>query len=311
MIRGLSPKDEIEIRKAFQDANYFWIVLPMFLGILSHISRAIRWKMLLQPLGYTPKLSTTFYAIMAGYLANFAVPRLGEITRCGVLNKYEKIPFSQSFGTVIAERAIDLLCLILLSFITVISQFDKIYNYTSENIIIPLQLKFSSFLENHFFIYFLIALIVIATLLFFLLKKISGKTTTKFRAIFMEFWTGMKTIRNIKNPFFFFLHSLFIWTMYYLMIHLCFYAFNDTYHLGIGTGLAILVFGSAGVIAVPGGIGAYPFIVTEVLKLYSIIATTGIAFGWIVWTSQAILILVLGLLSFIMLPMQKNKNETA
>jgi len=308
VIKDLTQVEKIEIKRALKEAHYFWIILPVSLGLLSHISRAIRWKMLLQPLGHNPKLSTTFYAVMAGYLANFAIPRLGEITRCGILNKYEKIPFSQSFGTVIAERTIDLFFLVLLFFLTIISQFDIIYSYALTKIISPLQSKLTAFIGKSFFLYLLIGLAIAIVLLFLFLRKTS-LIKSKIKILFSNLLAGISTIKNIQNPFLFLIHSVFIWLMYYLMVYLCFFAFANTIHLSLGVGLPILVFGSVGTITVPGGIGAYPLIVTEILKLYGISATIGIAFGWIVWTSQSILILILGLFSFVMLALQKNKTE--
>ena len=120
----------------------------MVLSILSHVSRAIRWRILLQPLGFNPKLSNTFFAVMVGYLANFALPRLGEVSRCGVLTKYEKIPFTEAFGTVIAERVIDLLCLIIIFFATLFFQFNELWGLTNDYIVQPAKLKFSSIFQD-------------------------------------------------------------------------------------------------------------------------------------------------------------------
>ena len=120
VVKDITAEEKTNIKIAFEKANYFWIVLSMILVTVSHWSRAVRWKMLLEPLGYKPKTSNTFFAIMVGYLANLALPRLGEVSRCGVLNKYEKVSFEEAFGTVIAERAIDLLCLVLVFFLTLI-----------------------------------------------------------------------------------------------------------------------------------------------------------------------------------------------
>ena len=139
---GLSANQIETVKQSFYSANYWWIGLGIIISTLSHISRAYRWKMLLQPTGHNPKLYNSFFAVMIGYLANLAFPRLGEVSRCTVLVKNEKIPFSTSFGTVITERIIDTLTWFLLLIITIITQFDTLYGFLNNNVIQPLQTKF-------------------------------------------------------------------------------------------------------------------------------------------------------------------------
>ena len=147
-VKDLTQEDKNQITKSLSEANYAWIALAMGVGILAHLSRAMRWRMLLAPLGLFPKLSSTFYAVLIGYLGNLAINRLGEVLRCGILKRYEKIPFTQSFGTVIAERAIDAILLVISFFICIWLQYEKMHDYIAENIFAPLKLKLHSYAEN-------------------------------------------------------------------------------------------------------------------------------------------------------------------
>lgn len=309
VVKDISAEEKINIKAAFEKANYFWIVLSMILIIGSHWSRAVRWKMLLEPLGYKPKTSNTFFAIMVGYLANLALPRLGEVSRCGILNRYEKVSFEEAFGTVIAERAIDMLCLIVVFFITLIMELDVIYSFTNEKIISPLKNKIISI--THQPIKIIILLLIIALFVgiaLFLKNKIKGSALVKFKTMLLGFWNGLKAIKNIKSPGLFIAHSVFIWFVYYGTLHLSFLAFDETAKLGIGEALAVLIFGTLGIIFVPGGTGAYQALVMETLKLFAVSFSTAFAFAWTVWASQIIGILIMGLISLILLA-ALNKKE--
>ena len=311
MVKDLTEQDKKNISAAFHKANYFWIVVSMFLGLLSHVSRAVRWKMLLKPLGYNPRLSNTFFAVMIGYLANYALPRLGEVSRCGILNKYEKIPFTESFGTVIAERAIDLICLTLIFCLTLFIQLNKIINLANEKIFYPLNEKIHSLSNNHSFIIIYMAVIMatILTLLLFFRKKIKSSVFDKFKGLLLGFWNGLKTIKSIKSPGRFVFHSVLIWCLYYFSLHVCFFSFEETRGLTIGQGLAVFIFGSIGVVFVPGGTGAYQKLVIDTLTspLATITFSVAFAFAWIVWTSQLILLVGIGVISLLLLPLVNKK----
>lgn len=302
VVKDLSEQDKVSIKDAFQKANYAWLLPFMILGILSHVSRAVRWKMLMAPLGYNPKLSNTFFAIMIGYLANLVFPRLGEVSRCGVLAKYEKIPFNESFGTVIAERAIDMLILLLIFFGTLFFQMNKILGLANEKFFNPLMKKVALFSLGQFIFIFGIFLILFVVLFFVFKKKGQGFLINKIRGILLGFWSGLQTIKNIKSPFWFIAHSLFIWLMYCLTMMVSFYSFPETSGLSISEGLTVFIFGSLGVIFTPGGIGAYHKLVIDTLAIYAIPFNISFAFAWIGWTSQLALVLFLGLLSLILLP---------
>lgn len=308
--KDLTESDKKNIYSAFQQANYFWIVVSMLISFASHWSRAIRWKILLEALDHKPKTSNTFFAVMVGYLANFALPRLGEVSRCGVLSKYENIPFTESFGTVITERIIDVICLLIIFVITMIAEFDKIYALVNQKIIAPLTSKMAVVMNNKgSLLLVLILILALLILLYKYRKQINTKVFGKFSNIIKGFIDGLQSIRNIKRPLAFISHTVFIWTMYFLVLYICFFSFTELSHLGVGASLSVMIFGSVGIIFVPGGTGVYQALVTEVLTVsYFISFATAFAFSWIVWTSSLLVILLFGLISLVLLPIL-NKEK--
>ena len=269
VVKDLTEKDKEEIYKSFREANYWWIIVTILLGFLSNVSRAIRWKMLMKPLGHSPRLDNTVYAIFIGYMANYALPRLGEVTRCGILNRYDKVPMNELLGTVLAERAIDMLCLILIFFYTLFAQYSLIYNYTEQKLFLPLWNKLAPLFANKIIVIVLFVLFLLAV---WLLIRFIRRANTGIISIFSNalkgFLNGMVSIKNIDKPFLFVFHSVFIWVMYFLMNYVGFWAFSETANLSLSAGFSTLVFGSVGMIVVQGGIGAYPLIIMETLKLY-------------------------------------------
>ena len=306
--KDLSEKDKTHIFTSFKEANYFWIGVSIIFGVLSHVSRAMRWVMVVETLGYKPRVANSFFAVMIGYLINMVFPRLGEVSRCATMSKYEGVPFQNLFGTVIAERVIDLIILLSLTFITIVFQLDLIGGFVSEEILSPLMEKMSSSKEGMAskLIFLLIALGVFSVLLY-VLKTKSKAIYDKLKGIVYGFAEGFKTVLKVKNPGLFIFHSLSIWVLYYSSLHLSFFALKETSDAGVMAVLSSLVFGSFGIIAVQGGLGAYPLIVSKTLTLFGIALPIGFAFGWIVWTAQFLMILVLGLLSMIIIP---NYNKS-
>ena len=303
-VRDLTDNDKSSIKEAFTQANYFWIVVSMILSALSHLLRAMRWKILIQPLGFNPKLSNTFFAVMVGYLANFALPRLGEVSRCGVLTKYEKIPFTESFGTVIAERAIDMLCLILIFLGTLVFQFQQLWGLTNEKIVTPLTTKLSSLMQSNLFILVFALLMIGITVSFFIFRRrTKGKLYKKIIDVALGFWEGLKSVKNIKRPYMFVFQTVIIWFLYTALLYVGFFCFKETSQLPFGAALAIMIFGSLGIAFVPGGTGAYQALVTETLtSAFKVSFTFAFAFAWLMWTAQFALTIILGVISLILLP---------
>ncbi|HRG51396.1 MAG TPA: lysylphosphatidylglycerol synthase transmembrane domain-containing protein [Bacteroidia bacterium] len=309
-VKDISKEQQEKIKIALLQADYSFVALSILVGILSHYFRAIRWKILLVPLNHRPKTSNTFFAVMVGYLANLAINRLGEVTRCGMLNQYEKVPFTEGFGSVVAERALDLICLILIFFITLFIEFDKIYGIANDQIITPFFLKLKSLFEHKILLAIMVVmLLIIAAILFYFRKKLQEIFSAKIKNFIVGLWQGLISIKNVKQPISFIAYTILIWLMYILQAYVCFFAFPETAQLPFMAATVIMVFGSLGIIAVPGGTGAYQAIVMPILiTVYLVPDTSAFAFAWTVWAAQIVLILTLGLISLILLPLL-NKQE--
>ena len=311
-LRKLTPEQKLDIWNSFISADFSWLLLALVIGFFSHLVRALRWRMLLEPIGHKPGLSNTFLAVMIGYFANMALPRLGEVTRCGVLNKYERIPLNKSIGTVIIERSIDMVVFILLFFINFIIFFDKLEYYVDEKVFKPLSDKFSFSAETltNYLLIFIGVLLLVGVFFFVFRKKLAkSKLAVKVRHLLLGFWHGLWSVTKIKNPVAFIFQSILIWVLYFLMIWVCVFSLPETSHLGIGAGLSMLIFGSIGIMIVQGGIGIYPAIIAEITAIYGIQTTTGYALGWLTWTAQTILIVFLGIMSLIILPILNKKPQ--
>ena len=309
-VKDLTENERYEIIQAFRTANYNWVFLGVFIGICSHILRAIRWIMLMEPMGYKPKLTNTFYAVMVGYLANLAFPRLGEVTRCGILAKYEKIPFNRSLGTVFTERAIDMMIFFLLFAVMIVTQIGTIREYLDETIYPKLVEKFGTIHYSRIMWITIGSFFTVFALILWIFRKRLRKFTIyqKVKSLAVGFWEGLKSLTQIKHPWLFVFYSLAIWALYFLMLYVCFFCFSATSSLSLGAGLSALVLGSIGIMITPGGIGLYPALIQETLMLYGIAMVTGLALGWIVWTTQTLMILMVGGGSLILLSFNKTDH---
>ncbi len=288
------------------EVNYFWFIISLFLGLLSHISRTIRWNLMIEPLGHKPRMLNTFLAVMIGYLMNLALPRMGEISRCGVLSRYEKISFTKLVGTVVLERLIDMLMLLLLLVIVIFTQFGQVLEFLNNNP--EVKEKLSKVIYSPV----LIGSIVLLVLLVWLSRhKIRGSSLVKkLMGLVDKFVEGFRSIRNIKKKGAFIFHSVFIWVLYYLMLYCVFFAFDFTSHLLPLAGLTVFVLGSFGMVApVQGGIGAWHFMVIEGLALYGIDRADGKVFALLAHGSTTIMLIVFGLISLLVLPFVNESGD--
>jgi len=289
-----------------QKVDYFWVIVSLFIGLISHISRTLRWGLMIEPIGHKPRFINTFLAVMVGYLMNFTVPRLGEISRCGVLSRYEKISFTKLFGTVVAERLIDVISLLLLLLLVIFSQFGQMISFLQHNP--EIQNKLTSVFTSPFLIVAVVAFIVIAYLF-----RNTFKQTSIFKkvvAILKNFKEGFISIRSIKRKGWFWFHSAFIWFCYYLMLYSLFFAFDFTRYLNPVAGLTTFVFGSFGMAApVQGGIGTYHLFVTDALGLYGISRVDGQTFALVAHTSMTLMIIVIGIISILVLPFINRRGD--
>ncbi len=288
------------------NVNYWWVLLSLVMGLFSHISRTLRWGLMIEPIGHKPRFINTFLAVMIGYFMNLAFPRMGEISRCGVLSRHEKISFTKLVGTVVAERLVDMISLLILLGVIILAQFGKMLHFLKENPEIHEKLK--SAISSP---YLIIGIIVFA-ILFFVFRN-AFKNTNIFKKIvqiILNFKEGFISIRNIKKKGWFFFHSVFIWLMYYLMLYVVFFAFDFTSNLTAIAGLTTFVLASFGMVApVQGGIGAWHFMAKEALALYGVPNENGIIFAFVAHSSMTGMILVLGAISVFLLPFINKTSE--
>ncbi len=303
-----SEKDKII--NAFASADYFWVFISAAIGFIAHFLRAYRWKYLLEPLGYKTSLINANAAVFIGYLANYGLPRMGELTRATVIDRYDKVPFQVGFGTVVTERIIDFLILIVIFVLTLVFQFTELAGLSNEYIFSPLKNKLHSFYEKPLLgsvILILVAGIFLA--LFLYRKKINEKLKGKFGSVIKGFLEGVSSVKKMKNVGAFIFLSLLIWAMYFYSLYVCMKALPETISIGHKECLTLMLFGTLGVALTPGGLGAYHIIITQILIFYGIAQIPAVALPWLVWTAQFILVLILGVLSLILLPViNKKKN---
>jgi len=309
-LKDLSSDAKKEIVNSFINANYWWLLLSLFFGLLSHVLRTLRWQMLMEPIGCKTTFKNTFLALMIGYFANLALPRLGEVTRCGILNKYDKVAFNKSFGTVITERVLDILTFLILFFINLYLQYNMLKDYVFNKFYLPLSEKFTFIGKGYLLYGFIVIALLIAVIIYLLRRKISTlKWFIKIKTLLMGFWDGLRSLLLIKKPLLFIVYTLAIWFSYLMMTYVCFFSIKETVGLGIEPAFSVLVLGTIGIMIVQGGIGIYPVIVAETLALYGVITTTGFALGWIAWGAQTFTIILAGIISLIVLPIiNKNTN---
>lgn len=288
-----------EFMEKISDVRYSWVLLSIFISIVSHWLRAYRWNLVLKPLGYE-KLSDfrTFLAVMTGYLANLAFPRIGEVTRCGIMKKNEKIPMSISFGTVITERALDFLILLSLIVLDFIIEFDMVYYYFAGKVGWDTNADHTVQIAIFFAVLAVLAIVGILILKRILEHEFENQFLQKAHRVLTDIVNGLLSIRKIQNIPGFVLSTIGIWVFYFFMSYLIFFAIDETSHLGFGAGLSILAAaGVAMAMPVQGGIGAYHALVSGVLVIYGVEATSSLFFATLLHTSQLVTILVVGGLS--------------
>ncbi len=286
-----------------------WVILSLILYTISHLSRAMRWNMLINSLNYSPKLKNTFFAVIIMYATNLIIPRGGEIARCSVLKKYEKVPFTKLIGTVVTERATDMLVLILVVIITLSLQVNIFKEFIANN---P---QFGEKLNILLSVKFWIPFILLSFTALFLIWKFRNKLkqVKLFDKIFKfiyEFWEGIKSIKDLDKPWLYIFHSLLINALYFCMMYVVFFSYTPTENVGFVAGLTAFVMGGLAMVApVQGGIGAWHFMIIETLYLYGLDKVYGQNFALISHTSTNLFILILGGICFILLPII-NRNKT-
>ncbi|WP_106791005.1 lysylphosphatidylglycerol synthase transmembrane domain-containing protein [Aquimarina sp. Aq78] len=296
-IASATPEERQKTLQYITQADPKWVILSVIMGIISHLSRAYRWKFLLEPLGYPIKLSNSFMAIMVGYLANLGIPRSGEILRGGTISTYEGVPFKKAFGTIISERVIDLLMLLLIIGITLLFQSELLLSYLEEKI------------ANPFITLAILLGLLIAGIAFLkIIKTSSNPILIKLRNFGIGLLEGIKSISKIRQKRAFVFHTFFIWTLYVGMFYIIKFTVPETTSLSIGPILATFVAGSFAMSTTNGGIGAFPIAIATILLLFDIEKPAGEAFGWILWGSQTAINIIIGALSFLFLPILNREK---
>ncbi|MFN5022062.1 MAG: lysylphosphatidylglycerol synthase transmembrane domain-containing protein [bacterium] len=298
-----------EINKVKQlvfNAKPIIIVPCILILVLSHYIRAIRWKMLIKPLGKTPGTSNVFLAVLTGFFFNLLFPRLGEVMKCSLLGKYEKIPVDKLIGTMVAERVLDLICLILVIFLAISTQIDLVGGYAKElfdQILSKINASPTAIL------FLIILLFSMAAIIYFIYKKARHSALlSKINNWIKGIVEGLISVRKIENKTMFIVYTLSIWFLYLSSIRVGFYAMEDLVQLGWVPSLTILTFGSFAMIATQGGIGAYQFAVQKTLLLYGVKEVSGLAFGWLLWAVQTVMLFITGPISLVLLFMLNKKS---
>lgn len=309
----LRHQDLHEVSSILKRADLKWAVLSLIAAVLSNVFRSWRWIMLIRPLGFQPKFANVFGGLMIGYLANLAGLRLGEISRCAVLRQYENIPVSKSFGTVVAERVVDMICIFILLFVVLMFEFGKLSGFANENIFNPMGRKIQQLLSQgtlFYVILFLIAAALIGIIYAALRWLRDSRHFERVRNIVRGFRDGLRSIGSLHHKGWFVFHTMMIWFMYFVMTYVCFFSFSETSGLGMMAGLSVMVMGGFGFVApVPGGLGAFEFMVTGTLLTFGMDMTTGNAFSLYLHALQVLGIMLLSAISFIMLPLHNIKKR--
>ena len=275
----------------FFEINYTWVSIGIVLGALSHISRSYRWKYLINPLGYKLGFINSVLAVFSAYLINYTIPRAGDLARATMISKYEKIPLEKTLGTIVAERAVDVICIIIIISIGLIIEFqrisEKLISLTQDTEISVILVYFGAFV-----------------ILLFILNKILKKS--KYYKSIANFFSGiiegLTVIFKMKKRNSFIFHSIFIWLMYILMFWATSKAFVELHEVTFFQLMISFTLAALSIMFSNGGIGIYPLAVEESLGWYGIQSTTGLAFGWVSWLSQTMMVVIFGGLSLFVLP---------
>lgn len=305
----LRKSDWNSIIKDLSGANYIYLVPATLMLVVSHFLRAVRWRILMQPLGYAPSLLNTFLAVMVGYWANLAVPRLGEVLKCTILARYEKVPADRLVGTIVAERAVDVLCLVGVLLITIFSQYELIGGFAAEVFGKYFTSRTGSFSAVRVVVVLLVILASVILMLWLFRRLSHLPFVAKTRSVFNGIWQGLVSIRYIRNKGAFVMYSILIWGLYLLSTYMGFFAMQDMSQYGITGALSALTFGSFGmIIPSPGGIGSFQYAIQQVMILYGVTPEKGLSLGMLIWFAQTGIIILFGTIAFLLLPVL-NKNK--
>jgi len=309
-LKALSSSEKQNIIDSFKIANYWWILASVILGVMSHLLRALRWQLLLKPMNYNISLQNSFLSVMIGYFANMGVPRSGELIRCSILYKEEKVPVDKGFGTVVLERGIDLLIFILLFTIVFFAEYKRVKDFVQTNVFDKIDARLEFLYTENGLLYFVLGAAIVLGVVFLIFKKpISKSRIFKSVISFLKnFSLGLKSISQLKQPILFVIYTVSIWILYYFMVYICFFSLESTSQLGLLSGMTVLALGTIAIMLTPGGIGFYPLIVMQTLVLYNVDSSSGWAMGWLTWSAQSLMIVIFGSVSLLILSLKHKSN---
>ncbi len=297
--------DELWI--ALKSVNYFWVILSFVMALFSHLFRTLRWQMLIEPLGKKPRFINTYLSVLVLYLANFALPRMGEVSRCGLIKKYEGIPFTKLLGTVLVERSVDFIMLVLIFLFVFFTQFNVLQRFIENNP--EINGSFANTLSSSIF-YLYLGGAVLAVILFYQIIRIRFPNSWLFRKIkkfIKDISEGIRTIMNMKRKWLFIFYTLMVYITYFFMTWVVFFGFDFSSDLSPNVALTLLVMGSIGIIVVQGGIGAYHFLVVETLFIYGIDKLDGQVFALVMHGLNTLGQVIFGFLALIIFPIYNKK----
>ena len=298
--------DFSQLWSPLKEMNLFWFWVSTFFGIMSHVLRGWRWRLTLAPLGFRPTSSTSVYSVFIAYAANLVVPRVGEVSRCVVLEQYDRIPFAQSLGTLISERLIDTLMVIIITIMAVALQWNVFCQFISEVGIVTPGEGVSASVNS--WIIILISAAAIACLLIFFIRKMTF--WKKIRSFITRFAEGLLSLTKMKNGWMFIIETVGIWFCYFMQFYTCFFCFTFSSDLSVLAGLLLFVAGSiAVVVPTPNGAGPWHFAIISIMLLYGVSSTDASIFALIVHSTQTLLVAVLGIYALIMLQFKKRLNK--
>lgn len=303
--KELTPADMRDLSASLtQVQERWWIFIPIaIVGFLSHFFRGLRWRLMLESLDIHPTITNITGAVFIGYITNLLIPRMGEVAKCTVMARYEEEPADKLIGTIVAERAFDMVCLLLISLLTFFVQMDVVKTYLAH--------LSEQMAGKNLPILATLGLLGLAAFIAVLVLVYRRNREGKLGRFIKGLGEGVGSILTLKRRGIFLFYTFLIWGAYLLLIVLGFWALPATASLGLGAALSVLVFGSIGMIVTPGGLGAYPQALQLVLSmLYAVPASFALAFGWISWLAQTLIILVFGALAFLVLPIyNRTRNE--
>lgn len=307
MLHQLDDKQTDQLVAAIESINPWYLIPICIAGFLSHFIRGLRWRYLLETMDMRPSVANTTFAVFIGYITNLALPRAGEVAKCTVLAKYERMPAHKMIGTILAERAFDIVCLLLIAVAAFLLQMHEINEYVGQ-----MMSHISAKIERHQNV-LIISLVVLAIIIFALVMFYRRHRDNKIGRVMKEMGHSIVSIIHMKKRWQFMGYTVVMWFMYLLQIYIGLKSLPDTMHLSMMAALVVLVYGSVGMIVTPGGIGLYTLLVAQILTaVYIIPDVPAQAFGWIAWAVQTGIIIILGVLSLLLIhPYNRRRDAKA